>query len=237
MSENEEDASITLPQIDPELPTIPDPPIEDIPQSRIENVRIAQSFIEEIKNATLENGKMDPVATERLRHPDEELTDLSDPDLRFSLDLYMSCVNASEATYNSVRKAVIHRFPLMEVLSHHRAKKIVADISGVVSVEDDMCINSCHAFTGPFADLDACIICSEPRHTPNTTGRVRRLGREIPRKKMCTIPLGPQLQALRRSEHGGKSMDYLGKKINDVKEHFSNLEDNLDAVYDDIAVD
>ncbi|KIJ91550.1 hypothetical protein K443DRAFT_34680, partial [Laccaria amethystina LaAM-08-1] len=35
-------------------------------------------------------------------------------------------------------------------------KKLVADISSVVSVRDDMCINSCHAFTGPFAQLDAC---------------------------------------------------------------------------------
>ena len=92
---------------EPNLPTIPDRLDEDIPQSRIESVRIAQSFIEEIKNATLDNGKLEPAATERLRHPDEEIVDLSDPDLRYSLDLYMSCINASEATYNSARQAAI----------------------------------------------------------------------------------------------------------------------------------
>ena len=31
-------------------------------------------------------------------------------------------------------------------------KTLVARISGVISVADDMCVNSCHAFTGPFAD-------------------------------------------------------------------------------------
>ena len=215
---------------EPNLPTIPDRLDEDIPQSRIESVRIAQSFIEEIKNATLDNGKLEPAATERLRHPDEEIVDLSDPDLHYSLDLYMSCINASEATYNSARQAAIRQFPQVEVLSHHRAKTIIADISGVVSVEDDMCINSCHAFTGPFIDLDACTICSEPRYMPNTTGHARR----TPRKQMCTIPLGPQLQALRRSVHGGTSMEYLEKKINEVKEMNLGLEDELDAVYDDI---
>lgn len=117
---------------EPNLSTAPDPPDEDrhgdIPQSRIENIRIA------IKNATLGNGKLDPAITERLRHLDEGLVGLSDPDLRFSLDLYMSCINESQATYNSIREAIIRRYPQIEVLSHHRAKKIVADISGVVSV-------------------------------------------------------------------------------------------------------
>ncbi|KAF8956681.1 hypothetical protein BDZ97DRAFT_1763531 [Flammula alnicola] len=58
--------------------------------SNIEHVRNAQDFIDEIRNATLDNGKLDPAATERLRHPDEQIPDLSDENLRFSLDLYMS---------------------------------------------------------------------------------------------------------------------------------------------------
>ncbi|KIK09994.1 hypothetical protein K443DRAFT_35590, partial [Laccaria amethystina LaAM-08-1] len=45
-------------------------------------------------------------------------------------------------------------------------KKLVADISGIVSVRDDMCINSCHAFTGPFVQLNACSVCSEPQYDP-----------------------------------------------------------------------
>jgi len=122
---------------EPNLSTqvIPDPldtgKDSDIPQdqSRVESLRITQSFVEETKNATLGNGRSDPAATKRLRHLDDEIVDLSDPDIRLSLDLYMSCVNEPEpkATYNSVCKATIRRFPQVEVLSYQRAKKIIAD--------------------------------------------------------------------------------------------------------------
>ncbi|KAF8890250.1 hypothetical protein CPB84DRAFT_1837475 [Gymnopilus junonius] len=199
--------------------------------SRIEMVRLAQSFIELIKNATLDNGKMDPAATERLRNPSTEPIDLSDPDLRFSLDLYLACMNASEATYNDVRQAILRRFPDSDVLSYHLAKKQVADITGVVSVLDDMCINSCHAFTGPFENLEACTVCSEPRYTFVKSGRSRK---KVSRKQMCSFPLGPQLQALRRSVQGADDMSYRAHKTIQVLEDFRNLLDGRDAVYDDI---
>ena len=93
------------------------------PPSRIEHIRISQAFINEIKKATLDNGKLDAAATERLRNPDTETIDLSDPDLRFSLELYISCINASEATYNSVREAILRQFPQTKTLSHYLAKK------------------------------------------------------------------------------------------------------------------
>jgi hypothetical protein len=200
-------------------------------RSRIEHVRIAQAFIEEIEKATLDNGKLDSAATERLRNPDRNPVDLTDPDTRFSLDLYMACTNASEATYNSVRASILQRFPDTNVLSHHQAKKMLADISGVVSVSDDMCINSCHAFTGPFADKEACTICSTPRYTTVNSGRSQR---QIPRQQMTTIPLGPQIQALRRSVHGANAMRYRDQKISAINEAFPGLDDGLDAIYDDI---
>src|ERR1700678_3283375 len=85
---------------DEDFETLPTP-------SQIENVRLAQSFIELIRKATLNNGKMDPAAIDRLRNPSIEPIDLSDPDLRFSLDLYLACTNASEATYNDVRQSIL----------------------------------------------------------------------------------------------------------------------------------
>ncbi|PPQ90898.1 hypothetical protein CVT25_007368 [Psilocybe cyanescens] len=50
-----------------------------IPQ--VEHVQFAQSFIDEIRTATLDNGKLDPVVTERLKNPDMDLPVLSDPDI------------------------------------------------------------------------------------------------------------------------------------------------------------
>ena len=133
--------------IDNLLPEIDDKE-EPIP-SLIEHVKMAQAFIEKIKKATYDNGKLDPSVIEWLQNPTEEIVDVSDPDLQFSLDLYMSCMNTSEATYNSVQKSINQRFPETKILSQYLAKKLVSDISGVICINDDMCINSCHAFTGP----------------------------------------------------------------------------------------
>lgn len=202
---------------------------EPIP-SLIEHVKTAQAFIEEIKKATLDNGKLDLSVIERLRNPNEEVVDVSDPDLRFSLEFYMSCTNASEATYNSVRKSILRRFPT-KVLSHYLAKKLVSDISGVVCINDDMCINSCHAFTGPFEGLDTCTICSEPRYTEIPAGRQQK---KVPRKESTTFPLGPQIQALRCSVNGANAVGHLDEKLKEIVAALETHEDELDTVYDDI---
>jgi len=155
---------------DEDFETLPTP-------SQIENVKLAHSFIELIKNATPENGEMDNAATYHLRNPNTDPIYLSDPDLSFSPDLYLSCINASEATYNEVRLSILRHFPsMMNILSYHLAKKEVTEISGVVSVLDYMCIDSCHASTRPFADLDSCTICSEPRYTYVSSGRSQKKG-------------------------------------------------------------
>ena len=208
-----------------------DPDSAELPEdergtnSRIEHIKTSLEFIKAIQNATLDNGKMDQDTIDRLRNPSEEIVDISDRDIRFSLDLYMACRNASEATYNSVRKSIIHRFPKISILSHHLSKKMVSEISGVVCVKDDMCINSCHAFTGPFADLDACGICSEPRYTTIGTGACQK---NIPRQQACTIPLGPQIQALRRSVHGATAMRYREQKTQEIYDQLNALDSDWD---------
>lgn len=113
--------------------------------SRIEHVRTAQEFIAEISRATYRNSKLDEFTIDRLENPLEDLVDISDPDIRLSLDLFISCGNASEETYNSVRRSILTRFPDTNVLSYYLVKKCVADITGVCAISDDMCINSCHA--------------------------------------------------------------------------------------------
>ena len=94
---------------------------------------------------------------------------------------------------HAAQEAILQRFPESEILSFHLMKKLVANISGVVSVRDDMCINSCHAFTGPFVQLDTCSVCSEPRYDPVQSGLT---GEKVPQWQAFTILLGPQIQAL-----------------------------------------
>lgn len=71
--------------------------------------------------------------------------------------------------------------------------KLVAEITGVVAVYDDMCINSCHAFTRSFAQLKSCSTCGEARYD---AAEFTSSGKEVPCQQCFTVLLGPQLQAL-----------------------------------------
>ncbi|KAF8152476.1 hypothetical protein B0H34DRAFT_677809 [Crassisporium funariophilum] len=110
----------------------------DYPESHIENIRLAQSYVNAIKSASLNNDKLSQEDIYRLQNPSTEQVDLDDPDVRLSIDLYMSCGKASESTYKSVRESILKRFPNTEVMSYYRVKALVSDLTGVVSIEDDI---------------------------------------------------------------------------------------------------
>ena len=61
-----------------------------------------------------------------------------------------------------------------------------------------MCINSCVAYTGPFKALEVCPVCDEPRFDAGNR----------PRQVFLTIPIGPQLQALRRNKDKAMALRY-----------------------------
>jgi hypothetical protein len=92
-----------------------------------------------------------------------------------------------------------------------------------------MCINSCHAFTGPFAHLDTCSICGEPQYDPHQL----LFGKNVPCQKQCTILLGPQLQACRQSEQGSSDMSYIGQKMTEILQMLDSLPDGMDFEYND----
>ena len=115
--------------------------------SPIENIKFTQEYIEGICTATFENGGLDDDVIHSLRNPCDESISISDPDVRLSLDLFLAVTNALEQTYHACRDAILCRYPDSSILSYYLVKKLVADITGVVAVYDDMCINSCHAFT------------------------------------------------------------------------------------------
>ncbi len=201
---------------------------DEVNDSHLENLRVAQQFLRAISTATLDDGKLDTSVLYELRNPQKDPPDeLQNPDIRLSLDLFISCKHSSQKTYKSVCESIQHRFPEanLNLLSYYSANKMVAEISGVVSIAHDMCVNSCLAFVGPFKDLEACHICLEPRynaaHRRNNT----------PVKQVCTIPLGPQIQALRRSAQGAAAMRYRDEKTTQVLEA---LHADDDQIYDDI---
>jgi len=80
-------------------------------------------------------------------------------------------------------------------MSYYKVKSLVANLTGIESVIHHMCVKSCIAYTGPFVDLNACPLCSEPQydqfHLESSSGLEK-----VPRQEFHTIPIGPQLQAL-----------------------------------------
>ena len=195
----------------------------------IEIIKTTQEYIKEIQAATFENGNLNDNVIHWLCNPPEEPTSISNLNICLSLDLFLAITNASEETYHASCDAILHHYPNSGILSYHAVKKLVADITGVIAVYNDMCINSCHAFTGPFALFETCSICREAWYNLASTGK------KVPHQQFCTILLSPQLQALRCSHSGAKDMCYLNRKLNKVTEMLSNLEtDTANIIYDDI---
>jgi hypothetical protein len=128
---------------------------EEIPQvPHVEELRLSLEFIDALKRASLDNGDLDEGVVNMLRDPPQEPLDTSDPDLRLSLDLFLSTLNASEDSYRSAAEGIHRRYPDDEILSYERIRKKVAEMSGVHPITHHMCINTCVAFTGPYTDLD-----------------------------------------------------------------------------------
>ncbi|KAG6875424.1 hypothetical protein C0992_003906 [Termitomyces sp. T32_za158] len=205
---------------------------DQLPEAHIESLRVSQEYIHLIQNATLDGDKLDSDTFDRLQNPIQGPVDVLNPDDKLSLEIF-TATNSSEATYNQCCAAIHRRYPDSHLLTFYKVKQLIANISGVVPVMDDMCINSCHAFTGPYANLDACSICKEPRYD---VLQFTQHGKKMPRQQACTFPLGPQIQTLRRSAKGAEEMCYLDTKIQEVFELLDSLEDD-DAgnmIYDDI---
>ncbi|KAJ7124579.1 hypothetical protein C8R43DRAFT_1135534 [Mycena crocata] len=203
--------------------TLPSPLPE--PQSAIEEIAIANKFIEGLHLAHIDNSDMlDADIIEQLLNPPQFLPMLS-PDERLAIDLYLAITNASEETYNSARAAICGAFPIP---------------LGVTSIATDMCINTCLGFTGPFADAEFCHICGEAQYDPKYAGA------KVPRKQFHTIPLGPQLQAIHHSPEAAEQIKYckectdriLAELAANNRVHVSAYKDFMDGKdYIDAVID
>lgn len=172
-------------------------------EPRLDDIKIALKFADGIKEASLES-KIEPLdekIIEQIRNPPTHILSIDNLDHCLSLDIFLSVGNASEASYNSIRSALLRRYPESEILTYYKVKQLVANLSGIVPILRDMCINSCVGYTGAFVELVSCPHCGENRYEGV-------LAKKIPRKQFYTLPLAPQLQALWRAPEGARSMEY-----------------------------
>ena len=187
--------------------------LEDLVESAtLQNIRTTLQFIQELKTASLDDGHLAPEIVSRLKNPPSEPVHLT-PDERLSLELFISTQNAAQHVYTSVKKAVERRHPESQILSYDKVKRLTAELTGISPITDHMCIKSCAAYTGPFNALEACPVCGEPRFDSLRN----------PRQIFNTIPIGPQLQALKRVKEKAMALLY---RILHTQAFFSELEDN-----------
>ena len=189
--------------------------------SRIKSIKVALDFINKIHGAMLDNAGLDVNVLDPLCNPPEEQGDISNPNVCLSLDLFLAVTNASEEIYNLCHSAILHCYSSTNILLYYLVKKLVSEITGVIAVYDDMCINSCHAFMGPFSQHNSCTICGEAQYN---MVQLASTDKKVPCQQFCMILLSPQLQALCQSHTGATNMWYLDQKLKDVMKMLENLQ-------------
>ena len=133
--------------------------------ANLPSMRRTMDFILALKTALLDDpaAQLTDDARERLRNPPGHVISIEDRGTRFSISIYLALENSSQAAYNRVCKAAKRDFSdsrsVDTLLTFHNIEKIIALYTGVVSIEHDMCRNSCLAYTGPFSKLEMCPTC------------------------------------------------------------------------------
>ncbi|KAF8064108.1 hypothetical protein FPV67DRAFT_1782455 [Lyophyllum atratum] len=177
--------------------------------SNIEEVRTTQQYIQALRDASLYNGDLSPDAIEALLHPPDyplELDPEADDDLLMCLRLFLGG-NNSEKLYNNTRETVKIRHPGDDILSYDQLKRKIRELTGICPIIDDMCPNSCLAYTGPYREKQGCHRCGESRFDPVT---------ERSRQQAYTIPIGFAIQALKRHAKTAAQMDYFWKRAQEL---------------------
>lgn len=201
-------------ELQPEAPPPPEPPVQEPaplpsrpvpPLTGIPQIDAAQIFVNMLRdNPRLEDSLLSDDAIRQLREPVTELATIT-PDERLAIRMYLADSQGSDEIYTANRSAVLERHPDDEILTLHLVKKKIAQLTGVYALSHDMCPGSCMAYTGPWAALEECRYCPEPRYE---TVVVKKKMVKKARRQFDTYPAGPQIQARYRSPEGAADMQY-----------------------------
>ena len=180
------------------------------PATQPKIIRVIE-FTKLVETSTLAS-QFSPEELEELLEPQEhESVPPDDPDLMLSLRNYMTLMGSSQDTYKDIRQNVRLYRPSINPLSFYQVEHRARNLSGLITWEHHMCIKSCLAFTGPYANLDRCPDCRESRYKEKDLLESDGL-RKAPRQVCTTFPVGRQLQALRKNPQTAKDMAYLWVK-------------------------
>lgn len=193
----------------------------------IEDIKIAREFINALKGAKLEHDKIDEDTRYQIKHPSTIPLVIENPTVRLSLDLYLAIGNASEETYTAACNAIRRRFPNEELLTFYKVKRKIEELTGITFILEDMCVNACLGFTGPYFDKTHCPTCGENRYETSSRGK------QVPRKQFQTIPIAPQIQALGRSTESALRIKYREEYTKKIVAELTRNQGNRTSPYRD----
>jgi len=124
-------------------------------------------------------------------------------------------MDASQRTYEEVCQNARELVPDLTPLSFYQVQRRARDLSGIITWEHHMCFNSCVGFTGPFAALETCPECGQPRYDQQELDESDG-ERKVPRKVFTTFPVGPQLQARWKYPQTAKAMFYRWERTEEL---------------------
>ena len=211
-------------------------PLEDEEDviATLEELKIAQAFIKVIQDATLDNFNLDAAVCDHLKNPIKEPLNLSEEAaILTSIELFLGTTTASQKVYENVCAIFFWHMQRtnpgdeFELLSYYRIQETIAELTGVHSMMNDMCPNTCIAYTGPFYNLTICPKCEEPHYEATMPGR-----KQQSKQQFHTILLGPQLQALWRSPETAKKMQHRSQETKKILEALERNGNNIDEWQD-----
>src|SRR5216684_2092102 len=166
--------------------------------SPIDDLKKTAAFIDMLWGATLEQSNMqqDDIDCLRAAESDPHL-DVTDKHFVKALHIFLSTTNALQASYNAIHSTINECYPNDPFLSFGQMKCHVEQLSSVVPISYDMCLDTCVGFTGPLAGCDHCPMCGKDRY---------RSGMREPHRQFITIPLGPVIQVLYGSPETANKM-------------------------------
>ena len=184
-----------------------------------------------VKQATLES-QFDPKELAELLNPQEHVSTPPDnPNLRLLLLNYVSLIGHSQEAYKATQQNTQWCFPDIELLLHWQVKRWARLLSGLLTWEHHMCVNSCLGFTGPYSNLDHCPKCGESWY--NQQELVESEGRrKVPWQVFTTFPIGPQIQARWKNPCMAKDMFYQWEKTEELLRDLGT--DKPLGIFDDI---
>jgi hypothetical protein len=212
----------------PPIPPVLQQPLsyDMFPRAFLGNLALSQDMIANIRNARLEDDINDPEVLNQLHNPSGEVPEL-DEQTQISLELFSALAAHPKSAYEEARRVFNKTRPDSPLHSYWVVKSRLEKLSGITQIETDMCLKSCIAFTGPFADLERCPECHESRYDDKKPGKV-------PFKRFYTIPLGPQIQAQWKTPEGANRMRYRNRKTEAIRAKFNQIPGEPIDVYEDI---